>query len=177
MTKTEQIEAFLKKFKLVVNPADEPREELANDYDVVVFFDGNKVCHTRWGGGGYWVANKVHGADIMQSVFMDAESYCRCLDQAGGDETDAMAEFLEEFGYCSDAKTMKKGFKAFKGCQKWYQDIQPIIAFNCAWNDSDDSKKGSVLEYLVDIDEFFDEDCTDKDLVEIDWDSYVEDYK
>lgn len=177
MTKTEQIEAFLKKFKLVVNPADEPREELANDYDVVVLFDGKKVHKCQWGGGDHWVQNKVHGTDILQGVFMDAESYCRCSDYAGGDDTDALADFLDEFGYADGMESIKRGLRAFKGCKKEYEFLQPIVFFNCVWNDNDDAKKGSILEYLVDVCEYFDSDEKKDDLVEIDWDSYVEDYK
>ena len=175
MTKTEQIENFLKKFKLIVNPSDEPREDVANDYDVVVLFDGKKVCDTKWVGGAYWVANKVHGTDIVQSVFQDAESYCQCLGQADGDETDAVAEFLDEFGYTEDSKALKKGFKAFKGCKRTYDLVSGIVLNNCAWYDGE--KDAGMDDYLIDICNYFDEDCANNDLVEIDWDSYVEDYK
>lgn len=179
MTKNEQIENFLKKFKLIVNPSDESREDVANDYDVVVLFDGKKVCDTKCGGGSYWVANKVHGTTIMRSVFQDAESYCHCLDWANGDDTDAFADFLDEFGYTDNRESIKNGIKAFKGCKEMYGYIQPVISSNCSWNDSTEN---SVLDYLCDLLNWFDEnqDETDggvKDIIEIDWDSYVEDYK
>lgn len=171
----EQVENFLKRFKLIVNPSDEPREDVANDYDIVILFDGKKVCDTKWGGGSYWVSNKVTGADIVQSVFQDAESYCQCLDQSGGDETDAIAEFLVEFGYDDNSKTLKKGFKAFNGCKRMYDLVSGIVLNNCAWYDG--KKDSGVKDYLIDICNYLEEDDDKRDLVEIDWDSYVEDYK
>lgn len=176
----EQVEAFLKRFKLVMNPADEPREDFANDYDVVVLFDGKKVCDTKWGGGSYWVQNQVSWKYVVHSIFQDAESYCRCSDDTKGDDVDALAEFLDEFGYSSSSSAgmLKIGIRAFKACKLMYDYLCGVVLNNCAWNDGQEDS--GACKYFEDICEYFDcgdSDDAGEDLVEIDWDSYVEDYK
>ena len=175
--KREQIENFLKTLKIVVNPADEWDDDngMAFHFDYVLLHDGKKVMDGKWHCGGGWSMDKIKWNDILGSIFLDASCYCRSSAYANGDETDALAEFLEEFGYLDDAKSVKKGIKAFKGCREEYQYIAPLVLNNCAWLDG--RGDGYPEEYLSDIETYFDEGDVPENLVELDWDSYVEDYK
>ena len=165
--KVEGVEAFLKRFKVVLEEADEKRENEAWTYDVGVYFDGEKLFAAKWGGGSYWDPGRVEesgGTQIMESLFNDAESYASCIEHGVDDELDALDNFMTEFGY----DKVKPAMKAFKGCKAVYEKLSPIVFFNCRWNGFDPD--GS--EYFCDIVNYFNEQFeneVDKGLVELKW--------
>ena len=153
--KAEGVEAFLKRFKLVLQESDEKREDEAWTYDVDVYFDDEKIFTTKWGGGGYWDPGHVEeagGTEILECMFGDAEAYASCVENID-DELDALDNFMEEFGY----DKVKPAMNAFRGCRAMYEKLKAVVFFNCKWNDENDDSDGSVLDYLYDIVNYFNE--------------------
>lgn len=165
----KQVEEFVKRFKLVMNPADEIREDYHEDYDFVLLFDGKKVMDGKFGCGP--LCKDIHGVRVLECIFDDASCYAGIM--TGGDELDEFGEFMSELGY--EVKDMKKAMKAFKGCKDTYYKVAGVVLSNTAWLDGVDGS--SADDYLRDVCEYLDSDEVDKGLVDIDWDSYVEDYK
>lgn len=169
--KVDGVEAFLKRFKVVLQESDEKREDEAWTYDVCVYFDGKKLFNTKWGGGSYWDPGHVEeagGTEIVESLFLDAESYASCVGHGVDDELDAMDNFMSEFGY----DKVKPAMNAFKGCRAIYEKLKFVVFFNCKWNDENIDSDGSVFDYLCDIMNYFNEQFeneVDKSLVEFKW--------
>ena len=163
--KVEGVEAFLKRFKVVLQESDEKRANEAWTYDVDVYFDDEKLFTTKWGGGAYWDPGHVEelgGTQIMGSMFNDAESYASCVENID-DELDALDNFMEEFGY----DKVKQAMNAFKGCKAMYGKLFPVVQYECKWNDDED-----VLGYFYDIMGYFNEQFeneVDKKLVKFAW--------
>lgn len=168
--KVDGVEAFLKRFKVVLGEC-EAREGDTWTYDVDVYFDGENLFAAKCGGGSYWDPGHVEeagGTQIMESMFNDAESYASCIEHGVDDELDALDNFMSEFGY----DKVKPAMNAFKGCRAMYEKLKPVVFFNCKWNDENDDSDGSVIDYLYDIVNYFNEQFeneVDKGLVELKW--------
>ncbi len=54
------------------------------------------------------------GKDIIRSVAEDADTYTQYGD---------MADFLEDFGYCDNAASVRAGMKAYEGCKRAHETI------------------------------------------------------
>ena len=168
--KVEGVEAFLKRFKVVLQESDEKRENEAWTYDVDVYFDDEKIFTTKWGDGGYWDPGHVEeagGTQILESMFGDAEAYASCVENID-DELDALDNFMEEFGY----DKVKPAMQAFKGCRSMYENLKPVVFYNCKWNDDSYDPTESAFEYFCDILNYFNEQFeneVDKKLVKFAW--------
>ena len=73
-------------------------------WDVSLYMDGELIYRTD-----YQSADFPKGGDVWNCVARDATDYA--------DNSD-LADFLEEFGYIGDAKSVRQGIAAFEGCKR-----------------------------------------------------------
>lgn len=161
----DDIEKFLKRFKVLIEPADEPRDDVAYDYDVVVLLDGKKLIRCKFGTGRRVLPRDITGWDVVSSLFSDAEAYAS--NRVGDNELENLACFMKEFGYCDNEESIMKCIKnVFPGCKEHYDTLLKPVAE--AFEDEPD-------QVMSDIYQFMSEET--RDWIPIDWDQYLEDYE
>lgn len=161
----DDIEKFLKRFKVLIAPADEPRDDVDCDYDVVVLLDGKKLIRCKFGTGRRVLSRDITGWDVVSSLFSDAEAYAS--NRVSNNELENLAHFMKEFGYCDNEGSIMKCIKdVFPGCKEHYDTmLKPVTE---AFEDEPE-------QVMSDIYQFMSEET--RDWIPIDWDQYLEDYE
>lgn len=80
-------------------------------WDCRLYMDGEFICKVEFQCN---ASKEPQCLDVWRCVAEDAMSYRDYMD---------MADFMEEYGYCGDAKSVREGMKAYKGCKKAWESL------------------------------------------------------
>lgn len=104
----------MKRFRVVAFEDTESKVEKFTPnhrvWNVSLYMDGELIYCTN-----FQSAFLPEGGDVWSCIAQDAMSYKHNSD---------LADFLDEFGYVGDGKSVRRGINAYEGCMRTYETLR-----------------------------------------------------